>query len=490
MHDSSFFNVCYSNSSTLATSAKSNGVSSTVFIDDDDNTFLAKIDISGHINYFYAEDFFNLLEKNVSTASLNKSMVSQPFPVSIRYLSNDVFVLEKPPFKASIRFSSKRTINHDKPLITEVWIPWTVWFFARDRENNYPYVKLFFNDAPLSSLDEYLPIAFTSNIYNDARICWGETDLHWRQLIDQGLLNPDSIPEVSSFLINEYFSGGWNNDLSSYTMSDLTNPNNLNPFNNMPVLEQRAAERKVKIRKIVNESSRTINFYNRWSLLSLEEVFESVAFLKEKNKSTNNTTYYKPIYNIKNILESFQEDPIQNDVNFVEKVVHKSIKSYAKKSYNVSDSLSVKYPCHFKVTIDYSVVFNYLKNIFNQIDFDSEQYKLIQEYYCSNVKSKIKFDFSNNTLLKNIINNLIRDYNYEHNQDLMYIINQKILEMSAYLIDPTDNADILYNEINNTISCTIDSNLISSDWVPAIEETLKVLEKHGTKKTNDNLSKV
>ena len=74
MHDSSFFNVCYNNSSTLATSARSNSVSSTISINDDDNIFSAKIDISGHINYFYAEDFFNLLEKNVSTASLNDSI--------------------------------------------------------------------------------------------------------------------------------------------------------------------------------------------------------------------------------------------------------------------------------------------------------------------------------------------------------------------------------------------------------------------------------
>jgi hypothetical protein len=65
------------------------------------------------------------------------------------------------------------------------------------------------------SFDDPITIAYTPNIYSDGRICLGETEQDLFNLFDSKQFSFSDINEIYSFVINQYFAGGWNMDLQN-----------------------------------------------------------------------------------------------------------------------------------------------------------------------------------------------------------------------------------------------------------------------------------
>lgn len=153
-----------------------------------------------------------------------------PFPVAVRVINNDTYVIERPPFKTSVRLSLKRAYQSkhlkDSPVLCEIWIPWTVSILKLKDENiNRPSMKLYYNDGPLSSLDELLSPSWTPNMHGGGEMCLGDTFINFETEVSSGNLNPENVQEVYNYLINDYFNGGWNMDLGGGLIENLCSYN-------------------------------------------------------------------------------------------------------------------------------------------------------------------------------------------------------------------------------------------------------------------------
>lgn len=138
--------------------------------------------------------------------------LQSPNPIAVRYVSsNGTHYIERPPMQISVDFS----INYSKTkkmVPVKIWIPWTIFVLSP----NTPDAYMYFSDKSLSSLDQTYLNCPLPNIYNDARVCYNSslsgmdfhsTDIRYRY----------------SYMFNEYFSGGWNLDLSSSLETVLSN---------------------------------------------------------------------------------------------------------------------------------------------------------------------------------------------------------------------------------------------------------------------------
>lgn len=229
-----------------------------------------------------------------------------PFPVAVRVINNDTYVIERPPFKTSVRLSLKRAYQSkhlkDSPVLCEIWIPWTVSILKLKDENiNRPSMKLYYNDGPLSSLDELLSPSWTPNMHGGGEMCLGDTFINFETEVSSGNLNPENVQEVYNYLINDYFNGGWNMDLGGGLIENLCSYNvgkfTKNPLND-PELSSRAKNNKLKLKAIDDFSRKSTiikNNYLTWSLLTLSEVLEAVKLYKQQyngydlNRYTLNT---------------------------------------------------------------------------------------------------------------------------------------------------------------------------------------------------------
>lgn len=168
----------------------------------------------------YAAYFYNT-KKLISNISKTQHY-SDPslLPLAVRYVSEDqkVYVIERPPFQIDVDFStakSYRMRNTPKNLVNaKIWIPWTVSVILVDYQisssfsNSYSFY-LYFNDAPLSSMDDRLVSCYLPNSSN-GNICMGQDSAPVVKMIN----NKSSITDIYNHLFNSYF-GGWNTDLHS-----------------------------------------------------------------------------------------------------------------------------------------------------------------------------------------------------------------------------------------------------------------------------------
>lgn len=140
------------------------------------------------------------------------------YPIAVRYISLDnVYVIERPPFKLSVDFKNARASSQQDPISpVEIWIPWTVmilpWndIIAGDPSG----VRLFFNDGPIQSLEDNLIPGYLPNSYSDGRICWSNS---FNNLLSQlNVSGPQSVDinYLYSSILNDYMMGGWNTDLN------------------------------------------------------------------------------------------------------------------------------------------------------------------------------------------------------------------------------------------------------------------------------------
>ena len=282
--------------------------SSTVF---EKNAFPVNLRIFGQSYHSKYDQFSSIC---CTKPDIAKDVESPPFPVAIRAIKNNTYVIERPPFKTNVRLSVKRAYQSKKldesDILCEIWIPWTVSILnLKNEHNNGPSMKMYYNDGPLSSFDEVLSPSWTPNFHHHGEVCLGGTSLAFNQEVMYNNLNPDNVQEVYNYLINDYFNGGWNMDLGPGIVQHLCNRNigkfTRNPLGNSE-LALRAKDSKVKIKTIDGSSrqaSLTRAYYFNWSLLTLAEVLNAVKIYKN-----DLSDYDFRSYKLDSILESADQN--------------------------------------------------------------------------------------------------------------------------------------------------------------------------------------
>lgn len=266
--------------------------------------------IKGDVARIPSSEFYANCGKDpyIYNGNIVKSRFKYPFPVCVRYQSKSCVVVERPPFKVSVRVNYRKSSSRRKQKaldkssnFLEIWIPWTILimdFSNNGVESNVPSnfnVSLFFRSSALTSFDDYLSLPYTPNIFNDGRICLGQTQSEFHQSVNSGNIDMSDISTVYQYIINQYFSGGWNLDLG---MAGLNYYSFSRIFTNdyMIFVSQKATEKnnrflislfkkfdKQEIMKNKNISERfRMNFvYNFLSCLSLDETLNFLDKIKE-----------------------------------------------------------------------------------------------------------------------------------------------------------------------------------------------------------------
>ena len=167
-----------------------------------------------HINYKVTpvSSFFKDL-KNKNTVSYDKSYLNTFAPIAVRYTNGtNLWLVERPPFQANITFRpSGSSYATGKEQSYSIWMPWTVMLIDMQPDKSFYDSYLFFNDAPINSLEDHAVPCFFPNMYGDGKMCLNQSGV----MLQQHLANTNSfdISTVYNFLINDYMSGGWNLDL-------------------------------------------------------------------------------------------------------------------------------------------------------------------------------------------------------------------------------------------------------------------------------------
>jgi hypothetical protein len=140
------------------------------------------------------------------------------YPIAVRYISlNNVYVIERPPFRVSVDFKNARASWEEDPISpVEIWIPWTVMILPWNDiiAGDPSTVRLFFNDGPMESLSDKIIPGYLPNSYSDGRICWSNS---FNNLLSElNLSGPESVDinYLYSSILNDYMMGGWNTDLN------------------------------------------------------------------------------------------------------------------------------------------------------------------------------------------------------------------------------------------------------------------------------------
>lgn len=289
-------------------SVKNLSYSSTVF---EKKAFPVNLRIFGQAYYNTYDQFSKIF---YTKQNVYKDVISCPLPVAVRVIKNGVYVIERPPFKTNVRLSLKRAYlskNADESLILcEIWIPWTVSILSLKNDfNSSPSMRMYYNDGPISSLDELLSPSWTPNFHHHNEICLGDTSSRFHREVSEKKIDPNNVQEVYNYLINDYFNGGWNMDLGPGVIQNLCN-HNIGKFRKYPLtdpeLASRAKDNKLKLKDVDDYSRKstiTKNYYLNWSLLTLAEVLNAV---KKYKKSFNE--YQNGHYQLSDILKTNERE--------------------------------------------------------------------------------------------------------------------------------------------------------------------------------------
>ena len=156
-------------------------------------------------------DLLNSLNNYIKPEK-NTLLSGKFYPIAVRYTNNiNYWIIERPPFLAKIDFKQGRSNSVVDSKDYEIWIPWTVMIIDMDPKTSMYKSSLFFNDGPMSSLDEKAIPCFLMNMYEDGNMCLNQTSVY----LQQHLADTQSfdIFTVYNFILNDYMSGGWNTDL-------------------------------------------------------------------------------------------------------------------------------------------------------------------------------------------------------------------------------------------------------------------------------------
>lgn len=187
------------------------------------------------LNIYAKFDISYIHESDITTASLYSAKNKQSkdtykdflYPIAIRYISKEnTYVIERPPFQFEVdfRLGTAHSGNPKMHPIT-MWAPWTVLVFNAKNlsEGDFSNVKLFFNDGPINSLEDFMLPCFYPNTYGDSRICFSSSLNDFNDVLDTSLFDSGNIGYIYNYVFNNYMMGGWNSDLDPNAFSMIEN---------------------------------------------------------------------------------------------------------------------------------------------------------------------------------------------------------------------------------------------------------------------------
>jgi len=358
--------------------------------------------IVGNSYQFSWRDFAKSIQQEANYVA---DLTGAPMPIAIRGIENDTYVIERPPFKTSVRLSSLRAnkVKGEASILCEVWIPWTVSILTMPTEKNpIPSLRMLYNDGPLSSYQDNLITPWTPNFHHTGDICLGQTTANFMDAVSQKIINPKNVSEIYHYLINDYFNGGWNLDLGGGHIYNICNFS-IGKFTTDPLhdpdLAARAAKAKVKIRDVKNnrsrESTKIKNAYLTWSLMDLPEVLHAVGEYKRTNRAS---------YTIENVLSQERAKDQMSEREVITSLI---------RSIYLSNSSSVK------TGVDWSIVISFSKElIINGL--------INQNVLTSRESIENHSSIYSNTLCENIAKQLV-----DENEDLFLSFIKSSLEVIA-----------------------------------------------------------
>ncbi|MFZ4104870.1 hypothetical protein [Flavobacterium sp.] len=391
--------------------------------------FASSFTMIGKCNKTTWSNFSNLFS---NPASDKKMLFSKPLPIAVRAFSNNTYMIERPPFKTTVRlnFARANKVKEEANPFCEVWIPWTVSLLTLNPlEKDCPSLKIYYNDGPIASFDDILTQAWTPNVHSNNDICFGSTTTAWHRAIDEKTIDENNVSDIYHFLINEYFGGGWNLDIGAGRIANLCYENigyfERNIFNNKNLLNI-ANNLKVKFKKYSyksNSSANIKNYYLTWSLLDLNQVLSSVSCIKEGNDSYSS---YNKI-TLRSLWEPIianGELPEQEIIQYVNNEINKNnFESIADWSVEINFNSDLIYP-YFNTLLEKE----YTERSYMSQVFTADLIKrAVQNFMLDNVTKIIEIIEFN---LDKISDKFLSNFNSSDQQELKEEVNfNNILEL-------------------------------------------------------------
>lgn len=241
------------------------------------------------------------------------------FPIATRYInSSNHIVVERPPFKATIRFTpnrAQRVFDTKTNVVKEVWVPWQVYIVNFNLYRNAYKMKMFFRDAPLSSEDSRLYDPWTTNLYSDNVICFGSDGVMVESQINSMPSDQKTVKNVFDILCMSYWMGGWNGDIlpSQFSMPTwLKVPHEVDPkitesyFKNETDFNiyNQAISKTVFTKHRHKDYRQYIQLLDIWSNYSLSDLLH----LMSKYKNNYNANCKTNVVTLKTQLAEAKED--------------------------------------------------------------------------------------------------------------------------------------------------------------------------------------
>jgi len=238
---------------------------------------------SNYFNSLFASCTFNLPDTDVF------------YPIAVRYTDNkNVWLVERPPFLANITFKNGRSSSStaDKPY--SIWMPWTLMLLHINPEMSFYEAHLFFNDGPLTSLNEKCIPCFFPNMYSNGKMCLNQTSVMLQQHLAQ--VNSFDISTIYNFILNDYMMGGWNSDLGIQCFDRCVAFSNSAAVARKTILNGRSDLSKkypssYTVSGRISDKKYLPNFLNYFSYASLEETTSIVTECKNASSSYYSQTY-------------------------------------------------------------------------------------------------------------------------------------------------------------------------------------------------------
>lgn len=244
-------------------------------------------------SYYTLDKYNENLSKSLSSDSLSL------LPIATRsIISNDSIVVERSPFKISGEFKTSGSYRNGRTYPYEIWIPWTLTSIDKKTRRTVIYFSSEPADSPTA---RYIPCVLP-NVYSDGAVCFNSS------LNDIDLSSDEDFRSFFFKVINEYYSGGWNTDLYSQCLKNITERNKQGrsfAYQNFISPEYSHYENKYTPAKFRHLQNRASKFLNTFSTSVLYKYFFEVLSTYDLK---NTLDFYEDLIDIQpqNYVKSYQ----------------------------------------------------------------------------------------------------------------------------------------------------------------------------------------
>lgn len=288
---------------------------------------------------YYSYYSLDKLNDNLSTTISPDSL--SLFPIATRSIINEnCIVVERSPFKISGDFKTSGSYRNGRMYPYEIWIPWTLTIIDKYTRR----VVIYFSSEPADSpTARYIPCVLP-NIYADGSVCFNSS------LENADLSSDDDFRDYFFKVINEYYSGGWNTDLYSSSLKNLSLrdiESKSFAYRNFLVPEYSHYKNKYTPSKFKSLTSRNDRFLNTYSTSMLYKYFFEVLSTYDLK---NTLDFYDDLIDSQpsSQVKSYQEI-INISSNTINNYNHTNLFANLRDSSFQSNLISESYPSDFPV---------------------------------------------------------------------------------------------------------------------------------------------